>query len=153
MAKHYYTVWGVNFENDNRAVVSLSRSRRVKEGSSYDKALEDAGGARNGYITDFRDSYVNFVGKAVSQLKKYGIQERDRIYADIEISNEPYVKNGQIEYMKGFKHTVYEFDLPGSSQDDTKPAQTPKNIDRAPRVAEDEPYNTEPDIDDEENPF
>ncbi len=155
MAKHYYTVWSVEFEGENRAKVSLSRSRKVKD-NSYDKALEEAGGAKNGYITDFSDSYVNFVGKAVNQLKKYDIKERDRIYADIEISNEPYVKDGQVAYMKGFKHTVYEFELPGSSEDDSTPAQTPKNIDRAPRVAKEEPYEEEStmdDIDTEEDPF
>lgn len=155
MAKHYYTVWKVEFEGENRAKVSLSRSRKLKD-SSYDKSLEEAGAAKNGYITDFSDSFVNFVGKAVNQLKKYDIKERDRIYADIEISNEPYVKDGQVAYMKGFKHTVYEFELPGSSEDDSQPAQTPKNIDRAPRVADEEPYEPESDIEDideDENPF
>ena len=29
MAKRYYTVWSVEFENDNRAQVSVSRSRKV----------------------------------------------------------------------------------------------------------------------------
>ena len=149
MAKHYYTVWSVDFEAENRAKVSLTRSRKVKD-TSYDKALEEAGGAKNGYITDFSDSYVNFVGKAVNQLKKYEIKERDRIYADIDISNEPYVKDGQVAYMKGYKHTVYEFELPGSSEDGTTPAQTPKNIDRAPIVADDD-YSTE-DFS-EEDPF
>ena len=31
MAKRYYTVWSVEFENDNRAKVSLSRSRKVRD--------------------------------------------------------------------------------------------------------------------------
>lgn len=138
MAKRYYTVWSVEFENDNRAKVSLSRSRKVRD-NDYDKSLENAGIANNGYITDFSDSYVNFVGKAVNQLKKYEIKERDRIYCDIDISNEPYVdKDGNKAYPKGYKHTVYEFELPGSSEDDTTPAQTPKNIDREPRVGADQ---------------
>ena len=42
MAKHYYTVWAVDFENDNRAKVSLSRSRKVRD-NDYDKSLENAG--------------------------------------------------------------------------------------------------------------
>lgn len=139
MAKRYYTVWSVEFENDSRAKVSLSRSRKVRD-NDYDKSLENAGIANNGYITDFSDSYVNFVGKAVNQLKKYEIKERDRIYCDIDISNEPYVdKDGNKAYPKGYKHTVYEFELPGSSEDDTTPAQTPKNIDREPRVGADVP--------------
>ena len=102
MAKHYYTVWSVDFENGNRAKVSLSRSRKVRD-NDYDKSLENAGIAKNGYITDFRDSFVNFVGKSVNQLKKYDIKEGDRIYADIEISNEPYVgQDGKPAYLKGF---------------------------------------------------
>ena len=132
MAKHYYTVWSVDFEGENRAKVSLSRSRKVKD-NSYDKQLEEAGGAKNGYITDFSDSYVNFVGKAVNQLKKYDIKEKDRIYADIEISNEPYVKDGQVAYMKGYKHTVYEFELPGSSEDDSQPSACARKAQRAYR--------------------
>ena len=149
MAKHYYTVWSVDFENDNRAKVSLSRSRKVRD-NDYDKSLENAGIAKNGYITDFSDSFVNFVGKAANQLKKYDIKERDRIYADIEISNEPYVgQDGNPAYLKGFKHTVYEFELPGSNEEEGQPAKTPKNIDRAPIVAEAEPE--EPDF--EEDPF
>lgn len=149
MAKRYYTVWSVEFENDNRAKVSLSRSRKVRD-NDYDKSLEDAGIANNGYITDFSDSFVNFVGKAVNQLKKYDIKEKDRIYCDIDITNEPYVdKDGKKAYPKGFKHTVYEFELPGSSEEEGQPAQTPKNIDRAPIVAEAEPE----DSDFEEDPF
>lgn len=149
MAKRYYTVWSVEFENDNRAKVSLSRSRKVRD-NDYDKSLENAGIANNGYITDFSDSFVNFVGKAVNQLKKYDIKEKDRIYCDIDITNEPYVdKDGKKAYPKGFKHTVYEFELPGSSEEEGQPAQTPKNIDRAPIVAEAEPE----DSDFEEDPF
>ena len=109
MAKRYYTVWKVDFEGDNKAIVSLSRTRKAKD-NDFDKRLEKAGGVKNGYITDFRDSFVNFVGKSVNQLKKYDIKEKDTIYADIEISNEPYiVKDRNLAYMKGFKHTVYEF--------------------------------------------
>lgn len=149
MAKRYYTVWSVEFENDNRAKVSLSRSRKVRD-NDYDKSLENAGIANNGYITDFSDSFVNFVGKAVNQLKKYDIKEKDRIYCDIDITNEPYVdKNGKKAYPKGFKHTVYEFELPGSNEEEGQPAQTPKNIDRAPIVAEAEPEES----DFEEDPF
>jgi len=149
MAKRYYTVWSVEFENDNRAKVSLSRSRKVRD-NDYDKSLENAGIANNGYITDFSDSFVNFVGKAVNQLKKYDIKEKDRIYCDIDITNEPYVdKDGKKAYPKGFKHTVYEFELPGSNEEEGQPAQTPKNIDRAPIVAEAEPE----DSDFEEDPF
>lgn len=149
MAKRYYTVWSVEFENDNRAKVSLSRSRKVRD-NDYDKSLENAGIANNGYITDFSDSFVNFVGKAVNQLKKYDIKEKDRIYCDIDITNEPYVdKDGKKAYPKGFKHTVYEFELPGSSEEEGQPAQTPKNIDRAPIVAEAEPEES----DFEEDPF
>ena len=149
MAKRYYTVWSVEFENDNRAKVSLSRSRKVRD-NDYDKSLENAGIVNNGYITDFSDSFVNFVGKAVNQLKKYDIKEKDRIYCDIDITNEPYVdKDGKKAYPKGFKHTVYEFELPGSSEEEGQPAQTPKNIDRAPIVAEAEPE----DSDFEEDPF
>lgn len=152
MAKHYYTVWSVEFENDNRAKVSLSRSRKVRD-NDYDKSLEAAGIAKNGYITDFRDSFVNFVGKSVNQLKKYDIKEGDRIYADIEISNEAYVgQDGNPAYLKGFKHTVYEFELPGSNEEEGQPAKTPKNIDRAPIVAEPEEENDYSDSD-EENPF
>ena len=55
MAKRYYTVWSVEFENDNRAKVSLSRSRKVRD-NDYDKSLENAGIANKGYITDFSDS-------------------------------------------------------------------------------------------------
>lgn len=149
MAKRYYTVWSVEFENDNRAKVSLSRSRKVRD-NDYDKSLENAGIANNGYITDFSDSFVNFVGKAVNQLKKYDIKEKDRIYCDIDITNEPYVdKDGKKAYPKGFKHTVYEFELPGSNEEEGQPAQTPKNIDRAPIVAEAEPEES----DFEEDPF
>ena len=149
MAKRYYTVWSVEFENDNRAKVSLSRSRKVRD-NDYDKLLENAGIANNGYITDFSDSFVNFVGKAVNQLKKYDIKEKDRIYCDIDITNEPYVdKDGKKAYPKGFKHTVYEFELPGSNEEEGQPAQTPKNIDRAPIVAEAEPEES----DFEEDPF
>ena len=36
MAKRYYTVWSVEFENDNRAKVSLSRSSKVRD-NDYDK--------------------------------------------------------------------------------------------------------------------
>lgn len=148
MAKRYYTVWSVEFENDNRAKVSLSRSRKVRN-NDYDKSLENAGIAKNGYITDFSDSFVNFVGKAVNQLKKYDIKERDRIYADIEISNEPYVgQDGKPAYLKGFRHIVYEFELPGSNEEEGQPAKTPKNIDKAPIVAESEESDSE-----EENPF
>ena len=43
-----------------------------------DKSLENAGIANNGYITDFSDSFVNFVGKAVNQLKKYDIKALSR---------------------------------------------------------------------------
>ena len=64
MAKRYYTVWAVDFEGDNRAKVSLSRSRKVKD-NDYDKSLEKAGIAKNGYITDFSDSFVNFVGNCI----------------------------------------------------------------------------------------
>lgn len=150
MAKRYYTVWSVEFENDNRAKVSLSRSRKVRD-NDYDKSLENAGIANNGYITDFSDSFVNFVGKAVNQLKKYDIKEKDRIYCDIDITNEPYVdKDGKKAYPKGFKHTVYEFELPGSNEEEGQPAQTPKNIDRAPIVAEAEPEDSDFE---EENPF
>lgn len=155
MAKRYYTVWKIEFDGDNRAQVSLSRSRKLKD-NSYDKNLEKAGAAKSGYINDFSDSFVHFVGKAVNQLKKYDIKEKDRIYCDIDVTNEPYVdKDGNVAYPKGYRHTVYEFELPGSSEDDTQPAQTPKNIDRAPRVAEDEPYeeSTMDDIDTEEDPF
>lgn len=148
MAKRYYTVWSVEFENDNRAKVSLSRSRKVRN-NDYDKSLENAGIAKNGYITDFSDSFVNFVGKAVNQLKKYDIKERDRIYADIEISNEPYVgQDGKPAYLKGFRHIVYEFELPGSNEEEGQPAKTPKNIDKAPIVVESEESDSE-----EENPF
>ena len=148
MAKRYYTVWSVEFENDNRAKVSLSRSRKVRD-NDYDKSLENAGIANNGYITDFNNSFVNFVGKAVNQLKKYDIKKKDRIYCDIDITNEPYVdKDGKKAYPKGFKHTVYEFELPGSNEEEGQLAQTPKNIDRAPIVAE-----AEPNGDEEENPF
>ena len=152
MAKRYYTVWSVDFEGDNRAKVSLSRSRKVKD-NDYDKSLEKAGIAKNGYITDFSDSFVNFVGKAANQLKKYEIKEQDRIYCDIEISNEPYVdKDGNKAYPKGFKHTVYEFELPGSTEEEGKPAQMPKNIDRAPRVEEEE-ENPWAETEEDDNPF
>lgn len=154
MAKHYYSVWGVEYEGDQRATVSLSRSRRIKD-NSYDKKLEEAGVAKKGYITDFRDSYVRFVGKAVNQLKKYDIKDGDRIYADIEISNEPYLdKDGNVAYMKGFRHTVYEFELPDGNEGG-EPAKTPRNIDRAPRVKDEEeanPWSTNEEAEDE-NPF
>lgn len=134
MAKRYYTVWSVEFENDNRAKVSLSRSRKVRD-NSYDNSLVKAGIAKNGYVTDFSDSYVNFVGKSVNQLKKHNIQKGDRIYADIEISNEPFVgKDGNVGYPKGYKHTVYEFDLPDEVNNN-------RNYDKAPVVANDEDIN------------
>ena len=31
MAKHYYTVWKVEFEGENRAKVSLSRCRKLTD--------------------------------------------------------------------------------------------------------------------------
>lgn len=147
MAKRYYTVWSVDFENDNKAKVSLSRSRKVKD-NSYDKKLEDAGIANNGYITEFSDSFVEFIGKAANQLKKYDIKARDRIYCDIEITNEPYVdKDGKKAYPKGYKHKVYEFELPGSSDKEGQPADVNqiRNFDRPPIVDDKPASKTEED--------
>ncbi len=132
--RRYYRVWKVEFDGEHKAIVELSRSRKARENNTYDENLIRIGGFKGGYITAFRDSYVNFIGKAVEQLKKYGIKEGDTIVADIDISNEPYVKDGAIAYRKGFTHTVREFELPGSSNEPGQPAQTPKNIDRAPIV-------------------
>lgn len=140
MSKKYYKVWNVEFdENRKTATVDMTRSRKARD-NEYDKRLENAGGVRNGYIQEFKDSYVQFAGKAFNQLKKYEVKSGDTIIADVEVFNEPYVdKDGNLAYLKGFRHKVFEFELPGSSQDGTTPANTNqiKNFDRDPRVGAD----------------
>ena len=36
------------------------------------------------------------------------MKQKDRIYPDIEFYNKPYVKDGQLAYMKGYKYRDYE---------------------------------------------
>lgn len=137
MSKRYYKVWNVEYDEERKtAQVNMTRSRKSRD-NDYDKRLEKAGGVKNGYVQEFSDSYVQFTGKAFNQLKKYEIKNGDTIVADIEVTNEPYVdKDGNLAYPKGYRHKVFEFELPGSSEDGTTPAQTPRNMDRPPIVAE-----------------
>lgn len=150
-----FKVWDIKEDPNSKDVslVRVSESRKVRD-NNYDKNLEAHEIAKNGYVStnwyDFR-----FIGKAHNQLNKY-VQVGDTITnLDATLEKEPYWdENSQsIAYPKNVRITVFEFELPGGSEEEGQPAKTPKNIDRAPRIADPEPEVEEPEYDDDENPF
>lgn len=152
-------VWEIKDDPNNPKVsfVRASESRPIKD-TDYDKGLAEKGIAKNGFVsTNWFE--IKFVGKANNQLKKY-IQVGDSISKlEASFDKEPYWNNkeGKIVYPSIPKITVYQFELPGGSDEEGQPAQTPRNIDRAPRIAEEEKYsdNQVPEYNEaqEENPF
>lgn len=150
-----FKIWNIDDKN-NFALVDMSTSRKINEDIASDKAKVEHNIAKNGYVSESY-KYVRFVGKAYNQLKKH-IEVGDTITnVQMQLDNEGFwnEKTNAVEYPRNTKITVFEFELPGSSNEDGKPAQTPRNIDRAPRVEDPEPeeYDDDNDYSDDENPF
>lgn len=156
-----FTIWNIE-DNGKMATVDLSTGRKVDENNQFDKVKIEKGIAKNGYVNEsFR--FVRFVGQAYNKLKKHDLKEKDRITNlsmnwDFEgFWNE---STQAIEYPKYPRITVFSFDIPGEEDSgDNNNTQTPRNIDKAPEVYEEDPFDTaktpEPkgSEDEEENPF
>lgn len=159
MAKLYYRIGDVEQINDSVARVALFRRRKTTD---YDKDLVEAGGAKNGYVTTYSNGFVEFIGKKVvsklmDAVKDYPEVEKEfngkkrtvrevsgkvAIQADIAITNEPYVSNGKVLNPKGYKHTVYDFDLGDNTTAPATPATkttAPKEVDEDVNI-EDDPF-------------
>lgn len=125
-------VWDINDEN-GRAIVRFSTSRKIKDDNSYDQVQINNGVAKNGYISS-NFSLVKFVGHAYHKLKD--IQVGDVIInLEADLNNEPYwdTKNNCVAYLKNYKITVFDFE----KYDPEKHAQGyTKNLDSAPKVEE-----------------
>lgn len=127
--RDFFTVWEID-DDGKKAVVRMSSSRKVKE--DQDQLAIEKGIAKNGYISTSW-SFVNFVGKAYNQLKKYEIKSGDRITnLNARIQMEPYwsKENEGIAYPRTPRITVFDFELP---------QQNGVDLDKAPMVAKEEP--------------
>lgn len=125
----FFTVWEID-DDGKKATVRMTSSRKVRDD---EKSLVEHKIAKNGYVNTSW-SFVNFVGKAYNQLKKYEIKEGSRITKlNMKIQMEPYwdSKNEVVAYPKNPKLTVFEFELPETSGK--------KDLDKAPVVVEEEP--------------
>ena len=122
----FFTVWEID-DDGKKATVRMTSSRKVRDD---EKVLIDHKIAKNGYVNTSW-SFVNFVGKAYNQLKKYEIASGGKITnVKMQIKMEPYwdKDNECIAYPKNPKLTVFEFELPE--------AKGKSNIDKAPVVEE-----------------
>lgn len=127
--RDFFTVWDID-DDGKKAVIRMSSSRKVKE--DQDKVAIEKGIAKNGYIST-NWNFVNFVGKAYNQLKKYEIKSGDRITnLDARIQMEPYWNEEMqsVSYPKNPRITVFGFELP---------QQNSTNLDKAPEVEKEEP--------------
>ena len=125
-------VWDVNDEN-GRAIVRFSVSRKIKDGNQYDQIQIDNGVAKNGYISS-NFSLVKFVGHAYHKLKD--IQVGDVITnLEADLNNEPYwdTKNNCVAYLKNYKMTVFDFE---KYNPENQEQNYTKNLDSAPKVAD-----------------
>jgi len=125
----FFTIWEID-DDGKKATVRMTSSRKVRDD---EKSLVEHKIAKNGYVNTSW-SFVNFVGKAYNQLKKYEIKEGSRITKlNMKIQMEPYwdSKNEVVAYPKNPKLTVFEFELPETSGK--------KDLDKAPVVVEEEP--------------
>jgi hypothetical protein len=77
------TYWQTREKHDNYAVVSLSTSRKDKEGNWFNSNW----------------GFVRFVGKAVNGLDELEPKDRIEIVSGM-ISSEPYMKDGEKAYPK-----------------------------------------------------
>ena len=143
----HFKVWKI-VDDGKKATIDMSCSRKVDEKNYGDKEKIEHNIAKNGYISE-SFKFTTFVGKAYNKLKKYEVKEGDTI-TNLEMREDYegfYNVNSQaVEYPKYPRRTVFDFELPGSTKEEGKPAQTPRNIDRAPIVESEEEYT-------EENPF
>lgn len=129
----FFTVWEID-DDGKKATVRMTSSRKVRD---EEKTLIEHNVAKNGYVNTSW-SFVQFVGKAYNQLKKYEIKPGDRITKlNMRIQQEPYwdKDNEQIGYPKNPRFTVFDFELPQANGGD---------LDKPPVVAE-EKEETEPD--------
>jgi hypothetical protein len=77
------TFWGVKEKHDKYAIVSLSTSRKDKEGNWFNSNW----------------GFVRFVGKAVNGLDELEPKDRIEIVSGM-ITSEPYMKDGEKAYPK-----------------------------------------------------
>lgn len=127
----FFTVWEID-DDGKKATVRMTSSRKVRD---EEKTLIEHV-AKNGYVNTSW-SFVQFVGKAYNQLKKYEIKPGDKITKlNMRIQQEPYwdKENEQVGYPKNPRFTVFDFELPQANSGD---------LDKPPVVAE-ETEETEP---------
>lgn len=95
---------------ENRADVSFSVSRKVRENDKYDEERIEKGIAKNGYVsTQF---YATFVGEAFRKVKD--LEEGTRIVnARAEFKREPYWNQETecIDYPKNGRWAIFDFEL------------------------------------------
>ena len=119
-----FTIWDID-DDGKKAVVRMSTGRKVKEDET---SLIEHGIAKNGYVNTSW-SFVQFVGKAYNQLKKYELKSGDKITkVNMQIKQEPYWASGEemVLYPKTPKYTVFDFELPE--------ARPTSNVDKGPVV-------------------
>lgn len=148
-----FTVWDID-DNGKSAVVRMSTSRKIREDEKSLLGCEKLN--KNGYISTSW-SFVNFVGKAYNQLKKYEVSEKTRITnLDMRVEQEPYFneETQQVVYKNSPRYTVFEFELANFDNN----ART--GFDAAPKVAEEPkvatkqaPVPSVPEMSEDEYPF
>lgn len=126
-----FTVWEID-DDGKKAIVRMTSGRKVKEDEKT--LIEHV--AKNGYVNTSW-SFVQFVGKAYNQLKKYEIKPGDKITkVNMQIKQEPYWAEGEamVLYPRTPKFTVFDFELP-----EAKPIS---NVDKGPVVETKRPEKT-----------
>ena len=102
-------VWKAEI-SENKADVSFSVSRKVREDDKYDAERIEKGIAKNGYVsTQF---YATFVGEAFRKIKD--LAEGTRIVnARADFKREPYWNQEMdcVDYPKSGRWTIFDFEL------------------------------------------